>query len=270
MAAKEDDCARLIENENAAIYDSDNPDAETPVILLARIPPAEINQALLKWAKSIKYETGPRTRGLISTSRIFGYVPRNPRRGANYCHVTSLAEENPGAHAAAMFFGRRLARLYQKWCPRMYEKHRNLSEEKIHDTWRIKETPYTSGIINSDNPLAYHYDAGNFQDVYSNMVCITGNITGGNLSIPYYDIRLRIRNGSVVIFNGQKLLHGVTPIIKTHPRGYRYTIVYYTLKQMWNCLATPREEVEHGRTVQDTRIKHKIQRLKGEIPNEIN
>lgn len=60
-------------------------------------------------------------------------------------------------------------------------------------------------------------------------------IEGGRLSIPEYDIKLEIADDTLVIFNGQEILHGVTPIKKTHPKGYRYTVVYYSMEQMWKC-----------------------------------
>ncbi len=45
------------------------------------------------------------------------------------------------------------------------------------------------------------------------------------------------------MFDGQSILHGVTPINKVSPKGYRFSIVYYTLKRMWQCLEVDEELV---------------------------
>lgn len=79
------------------------------------------------------------------------------------------------------------------------------------------------------------------------MVCFKKGITGGRLSIPEFDIKLEIEDNTLVIFNGQEILHGVTPIIKAHPQGYRYTVVYYSMEQMWKCDSV-NEELERIRT----------------------
>ena len=49
------------------------------------------------------------------------------------------------------------------------------------------------------------------------------------------DLKLEIADGSLSIFDGQSILHGVSPFVKTSADAYRYTVVYYTLEQMWKC-----------------------------------
>ena len=102
---------------------------------------------------------------------------------------------------------------------------------------------FTSGIINDNNPLLYHFDAGNYKGVYLAMFGFKKGIEGGFLSVPEIDLRFKIGNKSLTLFDGQGLIHGVTPIKKTHPDAKRYTIVYYSLQQMWNC-KTPGTELE--------------------------
>ena len=50
----------------------------------------------------------------------------------------------------------------------------------------------------------------------------------------------------MIMFDGQKFVHGVTPIIKMNERDYRYTMVYYSLKGFWQCL-TEEEELKRIR-----------------------
>ena len=40
---------------------------------------------------------------------------------------------------------------------------------------------------------------------------------------------------SISIFDGQQILHGVTPIVKQFEDAHRFTVVYYALQAMWNC-----------------------------------
>jgi hypothetical protein len=100
------------------------------------------------------------------------------------------------------------------------------------------------------------------------MVGFKSNVKGGHLAIPEYDIGLEIANNSVVLFDGQKICHGVTPITLKSKNAYRYTVVYYTLQQMWKCQPIT-EEVARIKDERTALERRRIQRLKGEIPNVI-
>jgi hypothetical protein len=43
------------------------------------------------------------------------------------------------------------------------------------------------------------------------------------------------------MFDGQELLHGVTPIKQLSEHARRYTIVFYSLVGMWSCLPLDEE-----------------------------
>jgi hypothetical protein len=135
------------------------------------------------------------------------------------------------------------------------------------DDWKIGGTPFTSGIINKNNPLKYHFDAGNIGQVYSNMIAFKNDCEGGHLALPEFDIGLEISNRSVVFFDGQDILHGVTPFRLLSRDAYRYTIVYYTLKQMWNCKPLD-EEIARIRTRKTERETTRFKRLTGELKPE--
>ncbi len=192
------------------------------------------SQEIVEALKRIEYDTNERTGGLKTTSRIFGYSPRNVLR-KDFCSSTSLAREFPKEHEVVCRYGVKVAELYQENDPVAYSKHMKLAS-KVLPEWTIEDSPFTSGIINKNNPLKYHFDSGNFKDVYSCMLGFKQDVESGYLSIPAYDIALEIGNNSVTIFDGQSILHGVTPIKYLKTSAYRYTIVYYSLKQMWNCL----------------------------------
>jgi len=234
-SALENDYKTLIK-EPTLIYDADT--KELLIIYdILNIETDDIVQAL----KNVKYHEGKRTRGLISRSRIFGFRPRHPIRG-NYCSSTSMALEHPSEHALVCNLAEKIEDYYIKYYPEGYQRHLKLSGEKIKSEWRINgKSAFTSGIINKNNPLKYHFDTGNFNDVYSMMMVFKHDIAGGYLSVPEYDIGFELLNNSVLMFDGQSLLHGVTPIKYKAQNSHRFSIVYYSLKQMWKCLEIDEE-----------------------------
>jgi hypothetical protein len=68
------------------------------------------------------------------------------------------------------------------------------------------------------------------------------------------------------MFDGQSVLHGVTPITKTNPDAVRYSIVYYSLQQIWNCLPLS-EEVAR---IRNLKTKRERARAKGEVHEAFN
>ena len=190
--------------------------------------------------KRIKYNTTERTGGLKTTSRIFGFAPRVPMRN-DYCRSTSLADEFPREHAVVCNYARKVEDLYKSHDEKTYEQHKATTDEKIKSQYKIGGGVFTSGIINKNNPLKYHYDSGNFTKVFSCMLAIRYNCEGGYLALPEYGIGLAIETNSVTIFDGQSILHGVTPIKYVSPDAYRFTIVYYSLKNIWQCLPLDQE-----------------------------
>jgi hypothetical protein len=216
----------------------------------------DVRQAVM----TLKYEKGTRTTGLITESRIFGYSPRNTIR-KDYCSSTSLAYQYPEHNKIICEFGEYLANLYKKYFPEVYNIHNDIVKTKILESWRIGQSPFTSGIVNKNNPLKYHFDAGNIKNVLSNMVVFKNDVEGGFLSCPEYNIGFEVADNTVILFDGQKILHGVTPIKKTSDQAYRYSIVYYTLQQMWNCLPLSDEILR----AQQVRTKRENKRASGQV-----
>lgn len=237
-------------------------DEEGKVLAIYDVLPLDTTR-LIQALKKINYHTGKRTRGLVSTSRIFGYRPRSPLRG-DYCSSTSMASEHPEEHALVCGFAIEVEEYYKKYYPEGWEKHRSVTDEKILPEYKIKnsekESLFTSGIINKNNPLKYHFDTGNFKDVYSCMLVFKHDVSGGYLSLPEYGVGFELKNNSLFMFDGQSILHGVTPIKYNNPNGHRFSIVYYSLKQIWKCLEmtaelayvrnkkTAREKARHNMT----------------------
>ena len=191
--------------------------------------------------KRIKYETNTRTGGLKTTSRIFGFSPRVTVR-KDFCSATSLAKEAPKEHKIVTDYAKKVSQIYKEISPEIYSEHEK-EASKVLKNWKIEDSPFTSGIINKNNPLKYHFDTGNFTDVYSCMLGFKHNIAGGYLACPEYDCAFEIKNNSLHIFDGQNILHGVTPFKQLTEDAFRYTIVYYSLKSMWACLPVDEEVI---------------------------
>jgi hypothetical protein len=229
--ALESDYKTLI-TEPTIIVDEDDGELKIVYDHLAQLDTSDIVAAL----KKIKYHEGQRARGLVSRSRIIGYRPRLEMRG-DYCSSTSMATEFPAEHALVTEFALKLEEYYKTYHEEGYKKHKELTEGKVKAAYRIQgKSIFTSGIINKNNPLKYHYDTGNFKDVYSCMVVFKKDITGGYLSVPAYDVAFQLPNNAIFLFDGQSILHGVTPIKFDSEDAHRFSIVYYSLKRMWQCL----------------------------------
>lgn len=218
------------------------------VALLSKLD--DIND--LAWAlKTLTFQTGERTLGLKSTSRIFGYRPRITIR-QDYCSAASMAKDHPEQHDVLIKYAQKLAKLYQRLDPEFYGQHYDKVAQEVLDEWRIPETPFTSGICNKNNQLKYHYDAGNFKGVRSVMIVATKGMKGGELVLPEYDCKVEFENGSLIIFDGASELHGVAPISLVNKNGYRFSVVYYSLLQMRHCLPCD-EELKRIRNVKRNR-----------------
>lgn len=235
--ATEQDCGVLIREESIFV------DSSTGQFLGLYCKPKDQDmffEKLRKTCQSTKYQKSTRTGGLISTSRIFGFNPRNARR-KNFCSVASLGYEQKKEHQAYLEGGKIASKLYQQYNPELHQSHAGLCDEKVLPEFKIKETPFTSGIVNDNNPLCYHFDAGNFHNVWSAMIVLKQGIKNGHLSMPEYGVKCEVADKSIFFFDGQSILHGVTPIIKTNAWAKRYSIVYYSLREMWKCLPMTEE-----------------------------
>lgn len=119
---------------------------------------------------------------------------------------------------------------------------------QVLEEWRIPGSVFTSGIINNRNALNYHLDSGNYEKCLSAMIVMQRGTSGGNLVLPEYDAKISFEGEKprLIIFDGQGILHGVTPINYLTPDAHRYSVVYYPLKSLWKCLP-PKEELAFAR-----------------------
>ena len=218
---------------------------DKPILLYKKLqtPTERVRGAVQK----IKYASGKRVRGLKSQSAVFGYKPRQENR-ADYCSATAMAKNSPSEHYIISGFAKEIQTDYKEHFPETFEQHTETVKEKIKKEWVIKDSVFTSGIVNKNNQLNYHFDSGNFKGVYSNMIVFKGDVKGGHLVIPEIDVSIEVADNTVTIFDGQDLLHGVSPITYLHKHSYRYSIVYYSLQRMWQCMEVE-EEIDRIRKI---------------------
>lgn len=208
--------------------------------------------------RTVDYPETERTGGLKTTSRIFGYMPRIALR-SDFCRMAGLAKDSPQANALLLKWGQEAEKIYQRYAPERYAKHAELTA-KVLGEYRMNGTVFTSGIVNKNNPLKYHFDSGNFDGVFSCMLGFKNNIAGGYLAFPEYGLAFEIGNFSVSLFDGQSIIHGVTPITRLSEDATRFTVVFYSLRQMWNC----KPMTEELARIRKVKTEREIKRLNKE------
>lgn len=117
------------------------------------------------------------------------------------------------------------------------------ADSTIAPVWKIDGTPFTSAILNFPGAAyPFHMDSGNLPGSWSMQLNLRGRFSsGGVLVFPEYDIGLACANGSVVVFPGGGLWHGVTPI-----GGLRMSAVFYAKAGLRDAAATVEEEIAAG------------------------
>lgn len=230
-------------------------DAETKEVLAYYIHSGFEEREALAAIKSMRYDESTRTGGLKTTSRVFGFAPRVPLR-KDFCSATKAMMEDRKAHAEIEKLAMKATAVYKESAPQIFAAHEEMTKRVLPE-WYLPGTPFTSGIVNKNNQLNYHFDRGNFKNVYSAMFGFKYQVKGGHLNFPGYDCALAIGNGSLTIFEGQNILHGVTPFKLLSPEAYRYTVVFYSLEGMKTCLPA-QEELKRIRNLKTTREKNRL------------
>lgn len=237
--AEETDYSRLT-TEPTIVMDAKS----DQVVLVYLAPIAEDTRVLVAVLRHIDIPWGERLSGIDTQWRSFGPLPRNERWGRDSCRPSDLAVEEPTEHEVISSYAPVIAGYYARYGPATYDIHAR-KVRQVRAAWTLKGGPFTGGIVNRDGDLPYHNDKTNFKDVWSGMLGFKQGVTGGYLSVPEYDLAVEVADQSLTLFDGQDLLHGVTPFAIA-PGGYRLTAVYYSRAGMAKCLA-PGEEVKRRR-----------------------
>lgn len=239
--------------ENSQVIEDDfilkNSDGKLVAIYLKNFVKREFGD----FFRALKYADSKRTSGLLSKSQIFGFAPRDDlkRLPARYCKFN---RENPDKYPIIEALAEKFEHKFKELEPETYAKHTQ-NAEVIPRSWRMKNTLYTSGIINLDTQYLYHTDNGNVENTLSSMLTFKHKVLGGDLHLPEYDILIKTHDCSLLIFDGARTSHGVTPFQKTAPDSYRVTVVWYVLDKLQKAAATPQLEInEYNRKIANVKL----------------
>tara|TARA_R110002126_G_C10430917_1_gene498148 strand:+ start:1120 stop:1635 length:516 start_codon:yes stop_codon:yes gene_type:complete len=163
------------------------------------------------------------------------------------------------------FASKTLTPIYKKHRPTDYKEAMQHVAENIHPDWvSSSKTPFLTANINVNHAIRYHRDAGNIRNSYSNVLILKRDLVGGHLVLPEYNVVLSQNDRFLVLFNGQDLIHGVTPIKPDGPNPQRASLVWYTLGGMTHC-QTPEDELTRAKGVFTTKA---TKRASGNNPTE--
>jgi hypothetical protein len=196
----------------------------------------------IKWSDPVgKLTKSERLSGIGSNNITFGHTAPNAMYKRHAARIAPIHLESPATANLLTSLIVPAWQQFQKHLPDIATQHQQKTVQEIHQDWLLEKTPFTSGICNHTSVLPYHKDAGNLLDAWSMMLCSRKDVDGGGLHIPEYDTTLAIPDCSLTIFCGQKLLHGVTPLVYKKKGAYRFTIVYYTKQALSKCGAAADE-----------------------------
>ncbi|WDF55260.1 hypothetical protein [Mucilaginibacter sp. KACC 22063] len=241
----------LIDRE-ACIYEGGNLIA---IYKKAEFDLTEVRSACL----NLKFGKVQRQSGILTKTLTINASARNASR-SDYCRHTKFRQNHPELHDVFLKYGRLMSKPYKKYFKPQYAKQvvANFSKGGVNASYRISGTPFTSGVINKNTSLGYHKDRLNTKDGLSCMLILKSAVSGGELILPELNIAFACQDGYILLFDGQRFYHGVTPII-TPQNGlaYRYTIVYYNNNGMRLCLP-PQQELERYALQLDLQLERKL------------
>lgn len=204
-----------------------------PIILYKIIPKHHLFKIrhLVFNSKFIKTH---RTNGTPTQSAIFGALPRVTHRH-NYCRYSANTKNQKELNNDIFYFARLIDTIYKQLLPEQHGLNLQIVEDSVEAEYIIKNTPFTTVNLNVNHAIKYHKDSGNFKNVFSNVLILKDGVAGGFLVCPEFDIAFGQQDGALILFDGQNIIHGVTPIKMKHPGAYRCSCVFYSLADMKNC-----------------------------------
>ena len=206
-----------------------------------------------------KINNSGRLSGLRVEHRVFGFTPPAPMRRRYGCSRSTFNIEYPEAMQTISEFCILSEWVFRTFAPDVHERTGAAVRETIPNAWRMAGTLWTSGIINNTASLPYHRDSANVPHSWSSMLGVRKRMDGGFLHLADYDVYLAIPHGSISIFDGQSVIHGVTPMRPVGPNPYRYTCVTYAKSIMSRCSCDPADEARRTQlastAAEDARIR---------------
>lgn len=230
-------------------------DAETEeVVAVHWLGAANISDKIGRALQGIVWDDPPlkkannagRLSGLHVAHRVFGYTPPQAMRKRYGCSRSRFDVDYPEAMKLVNDFTLLAEWVFRTFAPDVHKHTGEHVRGLIGDDWRIARTLWTSGIINNTAALPMHKDSGNVKESWSAMLGCRNQMDGGLLYLADYDTYLTIPHGSISIFDGQSVAHGVTPMTPRGPDAWRFTLVCYCKNTMKACSPCRADEAKRA------------------------
>jgi hypothetical protein len=170
----------------------------------------------------------------VQMSTILGSIPPKPHMKRPYASRSSV-HNVPTAQTfikAMLMLAKESEKIIADILPGQYEIQKELFKA-VPDKWKFGNL-FTSSISNYNISAPFHRDTGNIIGAVNVIICKKHNSKGGDLHVPDYDATFGQKDNSMLVYPAWKNVHGVTPIIPTHPGGYRNSLIFYPLKAFLN------------------------------------
>lgn len=209
--------------------------------------------------------TTARLSGMAVTHRTFGYQPPVPMRRRYGCSTSQFNARYPKATSQLSQFCRVAEHVLRTYASEVHDDTARRVRDVISPAWLIAGTPWSSGIINQTVALPYHTDKSNIPGSWSAMLVCRRHVEGGLLHLADYDTWLAVPHGSITVFDGQSVVHGVSPMRMDHPGGFRYSTVVYAKAAMKKCCADPSGEAARAAREATEAEDRRAKRGKGDL-----
>lgn len=163
-------------------------------------------------------------------STIIGAIPPKPVVKRHYPTISRVHQVKTANNfiKAMLLIEKEGEKILKNIMPEQYELQKSILE-KTPEKWRFGDL-FTSSISNFNISANYHRDTGNLQNTVNFIFTKRQNSEGGALNVPDFGITVEQADNSLLVYPAWQNIHGVTPIIKTHKKGYRNSLVFYPLK----------------------------------------
>lgn len=172
-----------------------------------------------------------RSNGVPQYSCILGSIPkndfrRNPKNSSSSVHQCKTAFD---FIKAMVILGRKTKSLIRDVDEGLYLSQKKHVQDAVDRGWLFGDF-FTSNINNCNISADFHIDRANIKHTVNAIYYKKRYATGGHTHLPGYNATPNACDGGLLVYPAWRDMHGVTPIKKTAPDGYRNSLVFYPLK----------------------------------------
>jgi hypothetical protein len=136
---------------------------------------------------------------------------------------------------------------------------------KVHPSWRLNRTAFTTVTINKNMRTYAHRDDGDLKEGFGVITVMKlGTFNGGQLIFPRWGIAVDIDTTDVLLCDVHEL-HGNAPLVGEKGKFLRLSCVYYFRTGVLNC-GSPAQEIERVEEREMERVQKRVAARKKEQP----